>query len=157
MLPNFLKKLLTISSIAIGLIFFNSCYNYPCTSGELHIGLKGFSDTEADTIIVRRFYGNTPQLKDTFLVDHIGFKRNLDTLEMVATPGVVFPTIEFDYEFYFPEPARLFKISNITEEQRSIKKKLGGTKEGCVNRITGYTLDGLPVNTTGFSRTYLKK
>lgn len=148
---------MNIYCISISLIFFNSCSEYPCTSGELYIGLKGFSDTEADTIIIRRFFRNTAQLKDTFLIDHIGFRRNLDTLEIVATQGIIFPTTEFDYEFYIPEAGRLFKIFNIIEEYRSIKKKLGGTKEGCVNNITGYTLDGMPVNTTGFSRTYLKK
>ena len=138
------------------MVGFNSCSEYACTSGELRIGLKGFSDTEADTIIVRRFFRNTAQLKDTFLVDHIGFRRNLDTLEIVATPGIIFPTTEFDYEFYFPEAGKLFKLTNITEEQRYIKKKIG-SKVGCVNNIKSYMLDGLQINTTGFSKTYLKK
>ena len=152
-----MKKILIIFSIFFALTFFNSCTEYACTSGELIIGLKGFSDSEADTIIIRRFIKNTTSLKDTSLVNHIGFRRNFDTLEIVAMPGIIFPTTEFDYEFYFPESGKLFKISNIIEEQRSIKKKLGGTKEGCINNITSYTLNGQDVTTTGFSRTYLKK
>lgn len=153
-----MKKLLAISCISFVLMFFNSCGSYPCITGELQFGLIGFTDAEADTMIIRRFVINSSQQKDSFFINDNAYTRYSDTLKIVASSSAVVLSPEYDYQIYFPGPDKLLKISNITEEQQSIRKDIGCTKEGCMNRITGYTVNDVRVNIiSGYNRTYFRK
>lgn len=153
-----MKTLITIFCISFIFIFFNSCYTYPCTAGELRFGLIGFTDADADTIIIRRFAKNSSQQKDSFFINDNVYTRYADTLKIVASTSAVVLSPEYDYHIYFPGPDKLLKISNITEEQRSIRKIISGTKEGCINRITGYTINDVHMNIiSGYDRTYFRK
>ena len=139
-------------------MFFNSCYNYPCITGELRFGLIGFTDADADTMIIRRFVKNSGQQKNSFFINDNVYRRYADTLKIVASTSAVVLSPEYDYNIYFPGPDKLLKISAITEEQRSIRKNMGCTKEGCINRITGYTINDVRVNIiSGYDRTYFRK
>jgi len=153
-----LKKLLPIFFIPFIFIFIYSCYSYPCITGELHFGLIGFTDSDADTMIIRRFVKNSGQQKDSFFVKDNVYTRYADTLIIVTSTSAVVLSPEYDYHIYFPGPDRLLKISGITEDQRSIRKNIGCTKEGCINRITGYTINDIRVNIiSGYNRTYFRK
>lgn len=146
-----------IIPILLALIIVNaSCSDYPCTKADLRFGLVGFSDTEADTIIIRRFekQGSGSVLKDTFLFSNI-FYRSQDTLSMGGVPSTASLQPEYNYEIKIPGAARLMTITNIIEEQRFIKPS---GKVGCINNIKGYTLNGQVYNNIEpFNTTYLSK
>ena len=153
-----MKKLLFIFCISIIFLFFSSCYSYPCITGELRFGLIGFSDADADTMIIRRFEKKSIQQKDSFFINDNVYKRYADTLKIVASTSAVVLSPEYDYHIYFPGPDILLNISNITEEKVSVRKFIGGTKEGCINRITGYTINDVRVNIfSGYDRIYFRK
>jgi hypothetical protein len=131
-----------------------------CIVPELYFNLIGFSDTEADTIVLRRFEKNNSSTPiDTFAFDQIGFNRSNDTLEIASIPGNFSLRPEYNYEIYFPEGGRLIRVTDITEEKRSSNKGLFNcNKEQCLNGITGYTVDGQFSNAiVGWQYIYLKK
>lgn len=155
-------------SFFIPVIFFtliisvSSCGEYPCTKGNLRFNLIGFTDPEADTIILRRFTKNTSALIDTFFFDEsdpVRFIRFSDTLIMVALPGTALLDSEHDYQIFFPATGTQFRIAEINEEQSYLKKGLFNTnKIGCVNTIFSYKLDGNVMRAIQFpDRIYLKK
>lgn len=151
-----MKWLFPISLAAL-IVVAASCGEYACSKAELQFGLVGFSDTESDTIILRRFEKNgaNSALKDTFLLTDIRFKRNLDTLRMVAFTGNALLQSDYNYEIFFPAAFKLITITDIKEEQLYIKPR---GKVGCINRIISYALDGrtttniVPFNVTYFTR-----
>ncbi|MBL7744764.1 MAG: hypothetical protein JNN00_14930 [Chitinophagaceae bacterium] len=116
-----------------------SCSEYPCSKAEIPFGLIGFSDTESDTIILRRYYkGNNPALKDSFLITDIVFERMHDSLKMVASPGTAILESQYDYDLFFPETGTLLYISAIQEEQLYMKRN---RKVGCLNRISSFKIN----------------
>jgi hypothetical protein len=151
-----MKWFFPISLTAL-IVLIASCGEYACSKADLQFGLVGFSDPESDTIILRRFEknGSSSVLKDTFLLTNIMFKRDLDTLKMVAFPGTALLQSDYNYEIFFPAATKLITITDIKEEQLYIKPR---GKVGCVNRIISYTVDGrtttniVPYNVTYFTR-----
>ena len=138
-------------------IMMPACSDYPCTKADLQFGLVDFSDSESDTIIIRKFVkGNFSSLQDSFSISHINFARSNDTLEMVAFPGTALLQSDYDYEIFFPETGKLIRVTEISEEQRYLKKKgiFSTTKEGCVNQITSYMQDGQIKTVSGFNQAY---
>jgi hypothetical protein len=131
-----------------------------CAIANLRFSLVGFSDSEADTIILRRFLKNnssTPM--DTFAFKQIMFNRNNDTLEMAGIPVDSYFESNYNYEIFFPEGGKLFTISDIVEDKKTRNKSLFScTKEYCSNAITGYTVNGQFSNSIiGWDLIYLKK
>ena len=134
-----------------------ACSDYPCSKADLQFCLVDFSDSESDTIIIRRFVkGNFSSLLDSFSISHINYARSNDTLEMVAFPGTALLQSDYDYEIYFPETGKLISVTEISEEQRYLKKKgiFSTTKEGCVNQITSYMQDGQIKTVSEFNQAY---
>ena len=115
-----------------------------CIKANLRFGLVGFSDTEADTIILRRFTKISPSNpQDTFLFKQIQFSRRNDTLDMTGIPIDSYLESNYNYEVFFPEAGKLFAISAIQEDKKTMTKGLFNcTKEACINKITGYTVNG---------------
>ena len=143
--------------ILFSVIMMQACSDYPCTKADLQFGLVDFSDSESDTIIIRKFEkGNFNSLQDSFFISQINFSRNNDTLEMVAFPGTALLQSDHDYEIFFPETGKLIRVTEISEEQRYLKKKgiFSTTKEGCVNQITSYMQDGRIKTVSGFNQAY---
>ena len=132
-----------------------SCKEYQCSKADLRFGLIGFSDAEADTIILRRFDKTNPTTpKDTFLLTE-RFKRRSDTLEMVAFSSNALMQSDYTYEIIIPQSGSFIRIIEIAEEQRSIR--LGLTdKVGCVNFITSCKLND-QVTSVSDNDVYLKK
>ena len=129
------------------LIFFvlavTSCEKQ-CIKAQTAFSLIGFSDAEADTIILRKFSkGSFSQPLDTVLLEHILFQRSHDTLNIVASPGFVTMFSDYNYEIFFPEPAKLLTITDIIENENTMNQDLFSCKkDACSNTITGYTVNG---------------
>jgi len=144
------------------LILLASCGQHPCAKGELRYRLVGFSDAEADTIVLRRLQKNTSFILDSFVFDEtnpIRFARFTDTLIMTSYSSTALLQSDYDYQMYFPGAARFFNITNIEEEQLyGTRSGFINTTAGCMNLIKGCTIDGTPVNAMVFPNTiYLRK
>ena len=138
----------------------SSCEKH-CIKTKLRFGLVGFSDSEVDTIILRRFnkIGSSFFLRDTFLFKQIQFTRSNDTLDMAGIPIDSYLESNYKYEIIFPEPGTLLNISDILEDKQTMTKGIFNcTKEACVNSITGYTVNGQFSNSIiDLDLIYLKK
>jgi len=144
--------LLTVSAL-------QSCTKTPCINATLEFGLISFSDTESDSIILRRFEkgSNFRSLTDTFLLD-IQFTRTNDTLNIASTRSIGLLTSRFDYEIYLPVAAKLFRVTSIVEEYREIKHAFwNNVKVGCINEITSLTVDNANYLLPEYNYFYLKK
>ncbi len=145
--------------IIVFILFVTACEKQ-CVVPELYFSLIGFSDTEADTIILRRFEKNNSSTPiDTFAFHQLVINRSNDTLEIASMPVNLSLRTEYNYEIYFPEGGRLITVTNIIEEKRSSNKGLFNcNKEQCLNGITGYTVDGqFSTAIVGWQFIYLKK
>lgn len=143
--------------LAIIFVLSVSSCEKECIVARLHFGLVGFTDAEADTIILRRFTKN--DLKDTFLFRQIEFTRSNDTLEMAGIPINSYLESNYNYEILFPESGKIFSITDIQEDQQTMTKGLFNcTKEACLNKITGYKVNGqFSTSIINFDLIYLKK
>ena len=144
-----MKKLLIFCLCSYSI--FHSC-SYSCSDATLSISLIGFTSDETDTVIVRKFTKSadfTTKL-DTFLLSETNSSYSLknDTLEISASYGNENGLRSvYDYEIYLPESNKLYQITEIMEVYRSISNS-GCTKEGCMNSITSYKINGqsIPVD-----------
>lgn len=130
--------------LAIAASLLQACTKTDCADAELHFGLVGFSDHEADSIILRRFTKNSgfTSLVDTARLD-IGFKRSNDTLGIASQLVNLQMTSGYDFEFYFPVAGRSYRITEINEEQSEQRKSIfNNTKELCINRVTSLKVNG---------------
>lgn len=136
-----------------------SCSDYTCSKASLQFGLVGFSDSEADTIVVKSYTKNSSTLVDSIPIYHINFNRASDTLKMAAFPGTALLESKFDYEIFFPEANKTIRVTEIEEEQLYLKKKglFSTTKEGCENHIMAYRLNGQIKNVPQFNLTYFPR
>ncbi|HEY6435833.1 MAG TPA: hypothetical protein VIY47_04530 [Ignavibacteriaceae bacterium] len=138
-----MKKLLIFCMFSYSIL--HSC-SYSCSEATLSISLIGFTSDETDTVIVRKFTksANFTTILDTFLLNETNSSYYLenDTLKINAAYGTDDGLLSrFDYEIYMPENNELYQISEIMEVYRSISNS-GCTKEGCINSITSYKIDG---------------
>jgi hypothetical protein len=158
-----MRNITSFPVIIFLILILASCGESPCIKTVLRYSLIGFSDAESDTIIIRRFTKNTSQLKDTFFFDEtnaIRFNRSNDTLTMTAYSSTALLESNYDYQLYFPQPNKLFNITDIFEEQLSEKKNgIFNTKKTiCVNRINNCRLNGQLVNFSGWNELiYLRR
>ena len=139
----------TISSVALLFVLY-SC-TCPCIKADLRFELIGFSDTEADTIIIRKFEKNNSfnLLKDTVLIDNIQFARFGDTLFMTSYTSNVLLESFYDYELFFPQSQDNFRVAEIMEEASEQNCGIfSANKVACVNQITSCKINNLvtPVN-----------
>jgi hypothetical protein len=145
-----MQKTITTLMAVITVMLLISCGEHPCSKASLAYHLVGFSDAEADTIILRRLNKNSTVIKDSFVFNPsnpIRFNRSGNTLEMAAYPSHALLTSDHDYQLYFPRASRTVAVTEINEVQ-SYGSKLENTN--CVNDITGCKIDNVstPVNFT---------
>jgi hypothetical protein len=133
----------------IYLLVFTLCFiscQTPCVKGELKYKLIGFTDSEAETIILKRFKKNSSIVKDSSVFNPnnpIRFERFADTLLMVAFTNNALLYSENDYQLIFPAAGKPVTITEIEEEQQyMIKSIFRPTKEGCSNSINSCKIDG---------------
>jgi hypothetical protein len=122
----------------------NSC-SYSCSNATSTITLIGFTSRETDTIIVRKFSKatNFATIIDIFLVNktNSSYYQKNDTLEISASYKTDNGLLsKYDYEIYVPYNNKLYQISEIKEDYKSINS--GCKKVGCINSITSYKLNG---------------
>jgi hypothetical protein len=152
---EFMKSKLAFLSLIVLLAMCSR--EIDCFKADLHFGLIGFSDTESDTIILKRFTknANNPVMVDSFPLSPIRYQRNQDTLNMVAYPGELDLDMDYNYELSFPGTTKVIRITDITEEQLHMKKN---GDVGCGNRVTSYKLDGQVItNIPSFNMTYFTR
>lgn len=147
--------------VLTGFVFvLYSCGEYACSRAGLRFGLVGFSEADADTIIIKSFEKNNPGVMiDSVHLSGILFTRSNDTLDMVAFPATALLESRYDYQITFPGSAETLFVSGIEEEQRYLKKKgiFGSTKEGCENRVMAYRLNGQLKTVPRFNDTYFSR
>ena len=143
------------------LAFFSSC-EYPCGRASDFIALVGFTRSESDTIIVRRFTKSTnfSIQKDSLLIDSTiaNLQRNGDTVIVLRGWGDSYATItsDYDYEIFLPGANLTYTLSDIKEPLQYGRR--GGGKVYCVNSISAYKLNGeLVTASKNLGIVYLKK
>lgn len=153
-----LKKPYLLLALPLYLLF-TSCGETPCANAELRIRLVNMSDTESDTLIMRRLQKNSMVVIDSFnFFNAIRFIRFGDTLIPQAYPYSLIMQSKYDYQLYFPGAARQFHITNINEVISTHKKSGFTDKTGCINPISGCRVDGTEVSAIQFPNSiYLKK
>lgn len=155
------KTTIHIVTAFLVLVILYSC-TCPCLKADLQFGLIGFSDAEADTIVLRKYEksSNFNAPKDSFFFhdNDIRFSRLSDTLQPVAHTSDAVLDINFDYEFYFPESQKLFRITEITEWQSEQSCGIFSTnKKLCVNEINTCKINGITERPSRFNKIYLRK
>jgi hypothetical protein len=132
-----------------------------CVKADINFRLIGFSEAEADTIIVRKFAKNSSfaQPLDTAFLDHIVYDRSNDTLKVTGIGGAAILFSEYNYQLFFPGSATLMTITDIHENEESDKRSMFDcNKSACVNTITSYTVNGQASNDgADINLIYLKK
>lgn len=146
----------------IGLLIttsFINCGSSPCGVATLDYGLVGFSDAESQNIVLRKFEKNSNfSNKIDTIVIQANFNRSNDTLTIASVLSDGLLLSQFDYEVFFPSASKLFRVTNIVEEQNEIKHSIfRPTKEGCINNILQLTINGQVRTTVRFNRFFLTK
>lgn len=154
-------KFFSLTSIVAAITSFStlSCTNTDCISDELRFSLIGFTDIEADSILVRKFIkgGNFNMPVDTAYLD-MGFQRSNDTLKVVNRVVNMQITTGFDYEMYFPTAMKTYRLTDIYEEKAEQKKSIfRNTKEQCINPILSLKVNNNIVIHPHFNLFYLHK
>lgn len=156
-----MKYRLIITLLLISFLYMlNSCTTTPCFTGSFNFGLKGFTQAEADTILVRRFFrgSNFNNLTDSFLLTP-GYRVQQDTLEItsLSVPDS-YMNAAYDYQLVFPGIPKTIRLTEIIEENREIKHSVfSNVKVGCENSITGMKADGVSLQTAGFNKFYFSR
>jgi hypothetical protein len=137
-----------------------SCSSTPCASGSFHFGLIGFTQAEADTIMVRRFFpgNNFTNVTDSFMLQP-GLRVQQDTLEITSlTIPASFLSAGYEYQLIFPSAGRTIRLTDIKEEKREVKHSIfSNVKIGCENPITGMKADGVSLRPAGFNNFYFSR
>jgi len=153
------RKRFVIGLVLISLLL--ACKEYPCAKAFLNFRLVGFSEAEADTIILKRFTKNQSAPLDSFIFDvnnPVRFIKFGDTLYPNQYPPTLLMQSDLDYELVLPGATRFFRITEIREEQVYTKKDLFGSVSDCVNQLTSLKVDGQPVTAIEFPNSvYLRK
>jgi hypothetical protein len=125
-------------------LFISCSTQCACDKALISFNLVSFTDSEANTIILRRFNKDgqfsspldSAQIFDTF-------NRSGDSLIVTSSNGPAM-TSSNDYELYFPTTNITVKISDIIEDAQEEKcgGLFGSSKAQCVNKILSYKQNG---------------
>jgi len=139
---------------------FCSCTSTPCASGSFHFGLVGFTQAEADTIVVRRYFigNNFTNMADSFMLQP-GLRAQQDTLEINSLHILsTYLIAGYDYQLIFPSAGRTIRLTDINEEKREVKHSIfSNVKIGCENTISGMKADGVSLRPAGFNNFYFSR
>jgi hypothetical protein len=160
-LSSFFIKLFLLAGAlpALILFFLQSCSKTDCISDELRFSLIGFTDREADSILLRKFVkgGNFNVPVDSAYLD-IEFRRSNDTLNVSSRLVNIPITAAFDYEMYFPVAGKTYRLTEINEEKTEQKKSIfNNTKELCINPVTVLKINNIIIVPPFLNHFYLHK
>lgn len=155
-------KSLAIISFFSGLVLIGCSSEYECTRADIYFSLVGFTDNEAKSVILRRMTKGSSQIIDTFHYKDpysLQFSRINDTLKLRTIPLSAILESDYDYQFYIPASNSVYTVTEINESKNSIRKSIfRPTKEGCINNVNSYKLNGVTITNTEFTTViYLKK
>jgi hypothetical protein len=146
------------------IIVFAGCKEYPCERAFAGIGLVGFSRSETDTVLVKKYEKSTnfAALIDTILLDSTKYNYVTynDTLRVLFSFGKDFGlTSDYDYKIILPSTGKEYQMTEITEDFRSMRYGFLGTdKVACVNSLRSYNVDGQTVTAQPYAHSlYLHK
>ena len=132
-----------------------SCKEQPCEPASMRIAFVSYTDTEIDTVIVRKFAkaANFASPIDTFLLSRMNssYYRTTDTVEVGNSYGQDNGLLsKYDYQIFLPRLNKLITLSDITEEIHHLSARLSWEKVACINPITYYKLNGKLKSGTNF-------
>jgi hypothetical protein len=154
-----MRKSAIFITAALSIVLLAGC-EHDCGKAEIDFDLVSFTDTDMDNVIVTRFTKGSnfslPIESTTLTRGSQHYPRNTDT---ILLPQPQFSsgqrlTAAFDYEVNVVNAGRVFRITEIVEEERSEKKR--GDVD-CINPITSYKRDNQLVTGVGWKPFYLKK
>lgn len=142
----------------IALIPLSSCKTTDCFKGFFSFNLIGFSDAEADKIVVKRYpKGQGFQTARDSTILEKSFTRSNDTLNMANSTGMFF-VADFDYELLLSQNAPVIRITDLIEEKKEIKHPFfSNVKVGCENPISVCKINGQPTSLVHFNNLYIRK
>jgi hypothetical protein len=155
----FMKQLRSIGIAVVTIACMCGC-KQDCNEADIDLNLVYFTDFETNNIEVSRYTkGSNFTLKietATLVRGNQNYQRNTDT---VILPHPVFisgnrMTTGFDYEVNVVNAGKIFRITEIVEEERSDNTK---GKELCINPIISYKVNGQSVTGVNWDPFYLKK
>jgi len=111
------KPLTILTCITFLVCTLYGCQTVTCISSNLTFELIGFSEAEADTLIVRRYIKGDgfTVLKDASLSSVNYIKKN-DTLIVSFVKGGYYFDSRSDYQVYLPGAGKQYSITEINEE-----------------------------------------
>jgi hypothetical protein len=138
----FVRKTFGIVSIFFVILFSSCGKSLSCIDAVASLNFVSFADSATDSIILKKFIKDSgfTSLVDSIIItkNNSIYQKSNDTLR-IETPqsGDYFIDIHYDYEVYMPVVNRVFKITDIVQEQTEMHA--GGLfsmdKIGCVNPI----------------------
>ena len=146
------------NSLIGALLIFVSC-NYPCAPSDgLRMELTGFTQQEADTIILKKYEkgkGFATQI-DSLVIDGnvTHFALSNDTLKITSTISTTNLLSKFDYQIRIPSINSVFTITEMDEPQQEGRKSTN--KIMCMNSIQSCKINGVATQIS-FDMLYLKK
>ena len=133
----------------LSLIVLNySCKEYPCSEAIININIKGFTQNEFDSLIIRKYTKSTNfgSLLDSTVIDSLKLSYSWSGDYFAISPnfgndyGI---KSKFDYEIDIPQKNRVFKITEINEKMTSSEVGiLSYDRRGCTNPIDSYKING---------------
>jgi hypothetical protein len=150
-----MRKIFGIVSIFF-VIMFSSCgKSFPCIDALGVLNFVSLADSATDSIILKKFIKDSgfTSLVDSIIItkNNSIYEKSNDTLHIEPPPlGEYFIDTHYDYEVYMPVVNRVFKITDIVQEQTEMNE--GGLfsmdKRVCVNPLKSYKVNGIIKNTS---------
>ncbi len=149
------KKGFRFALISLVILTYSCGRDEPCSEASACIlRYISFPDAQTDSIVIRKFSNDSAFdiLVDSVIItkNNSSYQKSNDTLDIInsATGGDYTLNIDYDYEIYLPNANKLFKISNITQQQTYFRA-VPYYKRECVNPIKSYLLNGQLTNGDG--------
>lgn len=148
-----LKKAFT--GIACCLIL-SSCYKeFNCIDPEIHTAFIGFSISDLDTLVIRKYKANTnfQNLIDTLqlVYEKIGYYNiKNDTTYVSVSDGYNGMQVDYDWQLFIPALNKQVFVTDIISENKTYKKGIGTmcVSSPCINSIFSLKVNGTKVNYT---------
>ncbi|MBY0476071.1 MAG: hypothetical protein K2Q24_00350 [Chitinophagaceae bacterium] len=146
-------------TLFILLLFVLASCNYPCAPSDgLQMELVGFTQLEADTILLKKFEKGSDFTRaiDSLIIDSNITRYGLvnDTLKLEYSLGTTKLLSKYDYRISIPPTNSIYVITEINEPQKEGRQST--RKIMCGNSIQSCKINGTETPLR-FERLYLKK
>ena len=144
--------------LCLSCLLCSCCYDVGCNPGRLQPVFIAFSNSEIDTIVIRKFKVNSNfhNAIDSLYISNINSYfpyRQGDSLILESINNGVFTISQpFEFEVYIPGTGTTTRITEITET-KSTKRNcfISDGQHECYNDIISYKQNGLLQTTEYFS------